>query len=111
MSDAKDQLDRDEEPFPRDEQDLTPPHGDELRSEVTFGRTDRYSNLDEEEAARTEQTPEKPAPPPATNTGETPGSANADVIGRGGDTIVQDRITLGRPVEGEQPDEVDRKAP
>ena len=32
--------------------EMTPPHGDELRSEVTFGRTDRYSNVDEEEATR-----------------------------------------------------------
>lgn len=35
-----------DEPQP-DEQDLTPPHGDELRSEETFGRTDRYTNVDD----------------------------------------------------------------
>jgi len=28
------------------DRDLTPPHGDELRSEITFGRTDRYANAD-----------------------------------------------------------------
>jgi hypothetical protein len=33
------------------ERDLTPPHGDELRSEVTFGRTDRYTTVDDESAA------------------------------------------------------------
>jgi hypothetical protein len=33
-----------------DEQDLTPPHGDDLRSEETFGRTDRYTNVDDAEA-------------------------------------------------------------
>jgi len=36
------------------ERDLTPPHGDELRSEVTFGRSDRYSNVDDENAARSQ---------------------------------------------------------
>ena len=40
-----------DEPQP-DEQDLTPPHGDELRSEETFGRTDRYSNVDDADAER-----------------------------------------------------------
>ena len=39
--------------------DMTPPHGDELRSEVTFGRTDRYTNVDDQEAAR-EQPVEDP---------------------------------------------------
>ena len=34
------------------EKDLTPPHGDELRGEVTFGRTDRYANADDEQARR-----------------------------------------------------------
>jgi hypothetical protein len=30
-----------------DQGDLTPPHGDELRSEETFGRTDRYATKDD----------------------------------------------------------------
>jgi len=34
------------------DRDMTPPHGDELRSEVTFGRSDRYTNVDDENAAR-----------------------------------------------------------
>jgi hypothetical protein len=33
-----------------DRGDLTPPHGDELRSEDTFGRTDRYTNQDDPDA-------------------------------------------------------------
>jgi hypothetical protein len=33
-----------------DRGDLTPPHGDELVSEATFGRTDRYANQDDPEA-------------------------------------------------------------
>ncbi len=41
--------------MPEDEQDLTPPHGDDLRSEETFGRTDRYSNMDDDDAERTEK--------------------------------------------------------
>jgi hypothetical protein len=41
------------------ERDLTPPHGDQLRSEVTFGRTDRYSNVDDENAARQPPAPEE----------------------------------------------------
>jgi len=40
--------------------DMAPPHGDELRSEVTFGRTDRYTNVDDEDATR-EQPVEDPA--------------------------------------------------
>ena len=43
-----------DEPIRRDENDLTPPHGDELRNEETFGRTDRYSNIDDETASREE---------------------------------------------------------
>lgn len=108
--DNRKKLDRDERPFPHDDRDLTPPHGDELRAEETFGRTDRYSNVDDESADRTEREPERPAAPGSTS-GETLGSARADVIGRGGDTIVQDRITHGRPIDGEEPDEVDRRAP
>ncbi|PYR88507.1 MAG: hypothetical protein DMF84_27810 [Acidobacteria bacterium] len=33
-----------------DRGDLTPPHGDELRAEGTFGRTDRYANQDDPDA-------------------------------------------------------------
>ena len=33
-----------------DRGDLTPPHGDELRSEESFGRTDRYTNQDDPDA-------------------------------------------------------------
>jgi hypothetical protein len=40
-----------------DEQDLTPPHGDDLRSEETFGRTDRYTNVDDDEAGRRQRGP------------------------------------------------------
>jgi hypothetical protein len=47
-----DQLTDGDEPAHADERDLTPPHGDELREEVTFGRTDRYSNIDDEDATR-----------------------------------------------------------
>ena len=42
------------EPIHSDEGELTPPHGDELRSEETFGRTDRYSNIDDAAAKRKE---------------------------------------------------------
>jgi hypothetical protein len=48
-----DELSNEEEPLRIDEQDLTPPHGDALREEVTFGRTDRYANLDDETRERT----------------------------------------------------------
>jgi len=40
-----------EEGLRESDQDLTAPHGDELRSEVTFGRSDRYTNVDDENAA------------------------------------------------------------
>ena len=40
------------EPLHSDEGELTPPHGDELRSEETFGRTDRYANIDDASAKR-----------------------------------------------------------
>lgn len=43
------------EPIHSDEGELTPPHGDELRSEATFGRTDRYSNIDDAAAKREEK--------------------------------------------------------
>jgi hypothetical protein len=33
-----------------DRGDVTPPHGDELISEATFGRTDRYATQDDPEA-------------------------------------------------------------
>jgi hypothetical protein len=54
MDDIKkdDELLEGEEPLRTDEQDLTPPHGDDLRDEVTFGRSDRYANLDDEDATR-----------------------------------------------------------
>ena len=35
-----------------DRGDATPPHGDELQSEHSFGRTDRYANSDDPEAER-----------------------------------------------------------
>ena len=41
-----------DEPIHSDEGELTPPHGDELRSEETFGRTDRYSNIDDASSKR-----------------------------------------------------------
>jgi hypothetical protein len=109
VGDDKTQLNPDDT-LQRDEKDLTPPHGDDLRSEETFGRTDRYSNVDDATAARSE--PDRGASgAPATNTGETLGGATANVIGRGGDTIVQDDLTPGRPTEGKEPGVVDRKAP
>jgi hypothetical protein len=40
------------DPLHSDKGDLTPPHGDDLRDEETFGRTDRYSNIDDADAAR-----------------------------------------------------------
>ena len=49
---ADDELRKEDEPMRADERDLTPPHGDELRAEVTFGRTDRYANSDDETATR-----------------------------------------------------------
>ena len=51
--------------LPESDRDLTPPHGDELRSEVTFGRSDRYTNLDDENAAR-----QQPAGEPAEEDAE-----------------------------------------
>ena len=44
-----------DEPLHSDEGDLTPPQGDELRSEETFGRTDRYTNIDDADASREER--------------------------------------------------------
>ena len=54
-----DDLLRDDETPHATADDMAPPHGDELRSEVTFGRTDRYTNVDDEDAAR-EQPVEDP---------------------------------------------------
>lgn len=54
MADDKERMGKEDDPLPRDEQDVTPPHGDELRSEATFGRTDRYTNVDDEGAGGTE---------------------------------------------------------
>jgi hypothetical protein len=47
-----DELTHTDDPLRPDEQDLTPPHGDELRDEITFGRTDRYANIDDQNATR-----------------------------------------------------------
>jgi hypothetical protein len=47
------------EPIHSDEGELTPPHGDELRSEESFGRTDRYSNIDDQDATREAADPEE----------------------------------------------------
>jgi len=52
LDDTRDAAD---EPIHSDEGELTPPHGDELRSETTFGRTDRYSNIDDASAKREEK--------------------------------------------------------
>jgi hypothetical protein len=60
VADEKERMGKEGEPLPRDEQDVTPPHGDELRSEVTFGRTDRYTNVDEEAADRPEADRRRP---------------------------------------------------
>jgi hypothetical protein len=45
----KDPLNGPQNPAP-DPGDATPPHGDELRHESTFGRTDRYANQDDPES-------------------------------------------------------------
>jgi hypothetical protein len=50
-----DRLLTDDEPLRDSDTDLTPPHGDALREEVTFGRTDRYANLDDQDATREER--------------------------------------------------------
>lgn len=60
MADEKERMGKEDEPLPRDEQDVTPPHGDELRSEATFGRTDRSTNVDDEAADRTEADRRRP---------------------------------------------------
>jgi hypothetical protein len=148
-----------DEPLHSDEGDLTPPQGDELRSEETFGRTDRYSNVDDEDATREERLKaiddreadnarmdvrrhehsadsgfpqnalgveriDRNPPPlysnerteaserdrgeprraadgvPVTNIGGSTGGARKEIAGRDGTTIVQDSITMGRPLEG-----------
>ena len=104
------QNDSDEQQLPANDDDLTPPQGDDLRSSATFGRSDRHANEDDEPADKTQDVSEQ-GPALGTVSGETLGGAKPEVIGRGGDTIVQDRITLGRPLEGETPDDVDRRAP
>lgn len=48
---------------------------------------------------------------PATNTGEDPHSRSGNDVGRGGDTLVQDDIAMGRPLEGEEAPDIDRRAP
>jgi len=171
--DERDQADIDDaadEPLHSDEGDLTPPQGDELRSEETFGRTDRYTNIDDADAAReerfkqiddreadnarmdvrrhehsadsgfpqralgvervdrdppplysserTEQSHADRAQPrpadhsvPVTNVGETVDASRKEVTGRDGTTIVQDSITTGRPEEGREEPDIDRRAP
>ena len=100
-----------DEPIHSDEGELTPPHGDELRSEETFGRTDRYSNVEDRDATRELVRNDRRKRSPATNMGETLGGARPEITGRGGDTIVQDSVTLGRPEEGEDAPDIDRRAP
>ncbi|HTL44854.1 MAG TPA: hypothetical protein VL262_11005 [Vicinamibacterales bacterium] len=159
-----------DEPLHSDEGDLTPPQGDELRSEETFGRTDRYTNIDDTEAARQERfnriddreadnarmdvrrhehsadsgfpqgalgvervdrNPDplyssertepargdraQPRPAgdsvPVTNIGETVDASRKEITGRDGTTIVQDSVTMGRPEEGKEAADVDRRAP
>ena len=100
-----------DEPLHSDEGALTPPHGDELRSEETFGRTDRYTNIDDRDADRQEVRRDRGEGAPATNMGETIGGPRPEVTGRDGDTIVQDSITTGRPLEGEDAPDIDRRAP
>ena len=56
---AKERPSKEDEPLRESDRELTPPHGDELREEITFGRTDRYANLDDENATR-EQPVEDP---------------------------------------------------
>lgn len=45
---AKPATDADDGTLLERDNNVSPPHGDELREEVTFGRTDRYSNVDEQ---------------------------------------------------------------
>jgi hypothetical protein len=45
------------------DKDVTPPHGDELRSEIAFGRTDRYANADGD-AHGEQAAPEEPVQDP-----------------------------------------------
>lgn len=40
------------EPLRGTDRDLAPPEGDHLRAEATFGRTDRYSTMDDADASR-----------------------------------------------------------
>ena len=49
---AKKRPSAEDEPLRESDKELTPPHGDELREEITFGRTDRHANLDDEDATR-----------------------------------------------------------
>jgi hypothetical protein len=110
MADETRQNDSDEQQLPANDRDLTPPRGDDLRSSATFGRADRHANADDATAGKTQEISDQ-GPALGTVSRETLGSAKPEVIGRGGDTIVQDRITLGRPLEGETSDDVDRRAP
>ena len=160
----------DKNPLHSDEGDLTPPQGDDLRSEETFGRTDRYTNVDDDEASREERLEaiddraadearmdvrrhehsadsgfpqralgvervDRDPPPlyssertaeargdrahpraagdsvPVTNIGETTGGPRKEISGRDGTTVVQDSVTTGRPQEGKDEPDVDRRAP
>lgn len=47
-----DKLINEAQPPEPDHGDATPPHGDELVSERTFGRSDRYVNADDPDAER-----------------------------------------------------------
>ncbi len=71
--------------FPEDDTQLTPPHGDELRQEGGENS--------------------------AVESAETVRGGTAETAGRNGDTIVQDHITQGQPLDGEEGDDVDRRAP
>ena len=160
----------DKNPLHSDEGHLTPPQGDDLRSEETFGRTDRYTNVDDDEASREERldaiddraadearmdvrrhehsadsgfpqhalgverldrdppplySSERTAEPrgdraqpraagdsvPFTNMGETTGAPRKEIAGRDGTTVVQDDVTMGRPQEGKDEPDIDRRAP
>ncbi len=98
----------DDQAFPEDDQQLTPPHGDELRSGQTFGRTDRYANVDDKVANREQSIVEK-----GSSGGDDVAmpTITGDGLARGGDAIVQDRVTLGRDLDGDDEDPVDRRAP
>ena len=48
---------------------------------------------------------------PAVESPDTVRGGTAETAGRDGDTIAQDHITQGQPLDDEEGDDVDRRAP